>query len=286
MSRHKHHRKNKKRLLRNIVSTILSFVLAMFLGVLLCIISLQFGFFDSDLILSKINESNYYNEVYSELTSNIQTILASKELPEDLVADCITDKRVYINGKQYIDNSLKGNDTIVTVDNINDELYTILENYYTSSGIKIDEVVQSNIESIINDIDSEYIRMIRFQFVDYVKNYKNAYKELLIWFVPTVILLSVIIIGILLKIHKYPHRGVRFTMISLASASIMNLLLPLYCIINKTYNNLNILPDYYGSFLETYTKWSCYAFIYVGAFGFVLSLLLFGGVRILKQNIK
>ena len=284
MSNRKH--RSKKKLIRNTISAILSFVLTLFIAILLCAVSLQFGFFDNDLILSKINESNYYNNVYSELTNNINTILDSKNLPTDLVKECISDKRVYINGKQYINNSLVGKDTVVEVDKINEELETILVDYYESNGIQVDEVVQSSIDSVISDIDSEYMRMIRFQFVDYIKNYKAEYKEIMTWFLPLIIVMSVIIIVVLLKIHRYPHRGVRFTAIALASACLLNMLLPLYCIINKLYDGLNILPKYYCHFLETYIKWSCYAFVYVGAFGIVVAFILFGIMRVLKHNIK
>ena len=95
-----------------------------------------------------------------------------------------------------------------------------------------------------------------------------------------------IIILVLLNVPRYPHRGVRFPAIALVSASVINMLLPLYCIINKMYDGLNILPDYYCNFLETYIKWSCYAFVYVGVFGIVVAFILFGIMRVLKHNIK
>ena len=286
MSKYKHRSKRKKRFIRNTISAILEVVLTMIIAILLCSVSLRFGFFDNDLILSKINESNYYNNVYSELMENINTILDSKDLPADLVKECISDKRVYINGKQYIDNSLEGKDTVVAVDKINEELNVILTDYYESIGMQIDETVQSNINSVINDIDSEYMRMIRFQFVDYIKKYKAAYREAMTFSLPLVAIMSIMIIVVLLKLHRYPHRGVRFTAIALLSASAINMLLPLYCIVNKVYDGLNILPNYYCDFLETYIKWSCYAFVYTGAFGIVVAFILFGVMRVLKHNIK
>ena len=287
MSNHSHHhtRKRKKRI-RNAVSVVLSFVLSIFFAILMCAVALQFGFLDRDMILAKINESNYYNEVYAELTDNIHTILKSKGLPETLLEDCISNKRVYINGKQYIDNGLQGEDTVVELDNIKEEMNKILVSYYEEKQIPVDDKVRDNIDTVINDVCTEYTRMVRFQFVSFIKDYKSMYRNIAIWLLPLLVVLSAVIIFTLLKIHRYPHRGVRYTAISLASASMLNLCLPLYCLINKVYNRLDILPVYYEQFLQSYMENSLWAYVYVGAFGLLLTAILCGGVRVLKHNIS
>lgn len=276
----------KKKIIRNVVCTIFSFLLAVSLFVLLGSIALNFGFFNKEMTLNKINESDYYTNVYKELMDNIGTILKSKEMPEGLLDEVITEKKVYINGKQYINNSLDDKDTILQTEDLTKELTEIFENYYKEKKVKLDNTVKTDITSTVNAVVSEYTRMTRFQFVSYIRQYKQAIGSVLRWLLPVMAIIAIILMVLMLLVVKYRHRGVRFIAISFFAAGGMNLILPVYGLATKWYNHLDISPSYYAGFLGEYFKLSTLSFCYVGCISFVIGLLLLLIVGLLKNQLK
>lgn len=283
-SGHSANRRNNR--IRTCVSVVCSFLLAMFLTVLLGAVAMRFGFFNREMTLNKINESDYYTNVYQELMENLKVIADSKEIPETVVTTVFTEKRVYINGKQFIENSLNNNDTVVERDAVEKELETALRAYYKTKNVQITNAVQSDMDATIQAMTSEYTRMVRFQFVDYIRKYKAAYDSVMKWLLPILAVLSVLLIAVLIKLHRYPHRGVRYIGIGLVSAGLINLILPLVALIQRWYTDLGIQPDYYAEFLADYFKWSLYSFVYTGVISIVLSIGLFIWMRVLKNQIK
>lgn len=276
----------KKKIIRNVVCTIFSFLLMVSLSVMLGSVALYFGFFNKEMTLSKINESDYYTKVYAELMDNLGMILKSKELPDDLLNEVITEKKVYINGKQYIDNSLANKDTVLQTEELTKELTVLLEDYYQKEQVKLDNTVKTDISSTVNAIVSEYSRMTRFQFVSYVRQYKQSVGKVLSWLLPVMAVIAVALIILMLCVVKYRHRGVRFIAISFFAAGGLNLILPVYGLATKWYNHLDISPSYYAGFLSEYFKLSTLAFFYVGCISLVIGLLLLLIVRVLKNQLK
>ena len=276
----------KKKIIRNVVCTIFSFLLAVSLSILLGSVALHFGFFNKEMTLNKINESDYYTKVYAELMDNLGMILESKELPNDLLNEVITEKKVYINGKQYIDNSLANKDTVLQTDELTKELTKLLENYYRGKKVKLDDTVNADIASTVKAVVSEYSRMTRFQFVSYIRQYKQAMGKVLNWLLPVMAVIAVVLTVLMLLVVKYRHRGVRFIAISFFTAGGINLVLPVYGLATKWYNHLDISPSYYAGFLSEYFKLSTLSFFYVGCISFVIGLLLMLIVRVLKNRLK
>lgn len=280
-----HGAKHKKQI-RGMVSIVCSFLLAMFLTVLLAAIAMQFGFFNKGMTLNKINESDYYTNVYEELIENLDTIVDSKGIPRSVLTSIFTEKRVYINGKQFIENSLNNEDTVVSVDKIDEELNTALLEYYKAKNITVTDEIKSDMDATISSINSEYTRMVRFQFVDYIRKYKTVCYSVMQWLIPLLLMLSILLMVVLWKLHRYPHRGIRYIGIALVSAGLINLILPLFAIFKKWYTGFDITPVYYAEFLSDYFKWSLYSFVYTGIISIVISIVLFIWMRILKNQIK
>jgi hypothetical protein len=281
--RMKEHRKRNR--IRILVCVIASFLLSMMLTVVLAAIAIMFGFFNKEMILNKINESDYYTNAYEVLMDNLTVITDSKGLPSDLLEPIFTEKRVYINGKQFIDNSLDDKDTLIVTDTIDQELTDALTEYYKSQGITVDETIETDIAATIASINSEYSRMVRFQFVDYIRRYKAAWVSILRILIPLLLVLSVGMVILLIKIQKYPHRGMRYIGISLLSAGLINLILPLAALVQKWYNRIDVSPEYYSDFLKDYVHWSTNAFVYTGFICVVFSIACFVGMKIMKNRL-
>lgn len=276
----------KKKIIRNVVCTIFSFLLMVSLSILLGSVALYFGFFNKEMTLNKINESDYYTKVYAELMGNLGMILESKELPKDLLDEIVTEKKVYINGKQYINNSLDDKDTVLKTDELSKEMTEALEKYYTQRKVKLDDTVKTDIASTVNAVISEYSRMTRFQFVNYIRQYKQAMQSVLRWLLWVAAVIAIVLMILMLCVVKYRHRGVRFIAISFFAAGGINLILPVYGLATKWYNHLDISPPYYAGFLGEYFKLSTLSFLYVGCISVVVGFVLILIVRLLKNQLK
>lgn len=285
MSKHKH-TSRKKKIIRNVVCTVFSFLMMVCLMILFAFFSLQFGFFNRDTTLSQINASGYYTNVYEELTNNLHTIATSKDLPEDIFDEVITEKRVYINGKQYIENSLKNKDTKLSLTDIEKELKQTLENYYQEQGLSLDDTVTNDVKSTVSAVSSEYSRMTRFQFVNYVRQYKQAVDAVFRWLVPVAAVLALLLMVLLLTVVKYRHRGIRFIAISFFAAGGSFLILPLCALLGHWYEKALVKPEYYSQFLNDYIASGLSSFLYVGVFGMIVGVGLLFLVRMVKNRLK
>lgn len=270
---------------RKVISVIASFLLSMFLVIMAAEIALNFGFFNDSQTLDQINTSGYYDHAYDELRSNVAEILVSKGLPADALKSVITQRRVYIKGKQYIENDLRGKAEKVETDEVKKEIDSTLTDYYKTSGVDKDALKES-----VNDASSavinEYTRIIRFQFVDYIRTWRNQYRSAAKVTFPCSAAAAIILVILLIKIQKYPHRGVRYTGISFAAAGLMCTVYPLYLLLTGGALRHNVTPDYYQSFLNDYITQGLTSFVITGAILLVIGIILAVMVKAMKSRLK
>ncbi|MDF2612050.1 MAG: hypothetical protein K0R92_3524 [Lachnospiraceae bacterium] len=88
----------KMQIMQSIISSIFAFLLSLLFILLFLGTGLAFGLFSDRIILSKVNESNYYNEVHQELNERAEKIITEAGLPSTVLTDVISLERVYIGG--------------------------------------------------------------------------------------------------------------------------------------------------------------------------------------------
>lgn len=277
--------KSKKNTIRNLTSMIFALVLTLLFFFLFLSVGLLFGVFNNRVILNKISESNYYNRVYQELEERSDEIFLSRELPVSLLDDVITLEKVYVSGRNYIENVLQNKEYKIPLTQIEEALEQSISEYMMEEGIEATPEITSGIKELVALISGEYRRSIEFQFINYISIYRKSVYQIMKWIFPLGIVCSGLFIFLLLRLHPYKHRGVRYLASSVLSSSSLIILGSLLLLISGFYNKIQIAPDYYLFFIQGYLKWSAVIYLYIGGMGILIGIVLMGLVRYMKAGV-
>ncbi len=275
----------KKRIMQKGISSTFAFLLTMIFVCLFALTGLYYGVFNNRIILSKVNESNHYNEVYEELQERAQDIMEEAGLPLSLLAETITLERVYIGGKYYIEDTLAGKEPVIQSDKVRTQLEQNINEYLMEEGISRTKELDAGIKEVIDKVEQEYKRGIHFQFINYIAEYKASFMRLFRIGIPILLLLVGTISILLIKLHRYKHSGIRYIAYAMIASSCIVIISSAFLLINKSYERMVQQPDYYNRFLTSYLRWDIQVFMYLGGIGMLLAALLIILVAYLKNNI-
>jgi hypothetical protein len=277
--------KRNKTKLQGFISAIFAFLLTVIFVALFVCIGFMTGVFNDRIILSKVNESNYYNEIHEQLNERAQAIVGKAGLPTSVLKDVITLDRVYIGGKYYIEDTLAGEVAVAKTDKVREDLTRNIEQYLTENEIVQTEELQAGVNEIISNVEQEYKRGIEFQFINYITMYKFQYLNLMKVVIPVLLVLAGILCFFLVRMQKYKHRGVRDISYAMLASSIMTILTSAFLLLTRQYEKVDTSPDYYREFLTVYLNWDIKVFLYLGGIGILISILLINLVGFMKNRI-
>jgi len=275
-----------KSMLRSLINSLFAFLLTLLSVTLILCAGFSVGLFSNKSIIKAINQSNYYNNVYQELSSHMEDVVTAAGLPSSVLTDVITLERVYIGGKNYVDSALRGEEAVIKTDKLQEQLMNNINLYVQNEDIIQSEDLNSGITKVISVVEAEYKDAIQLQFVNDIVEYRLQYHHLIRILVPIVIVLIGILCYFLLRMQKYIHKGVRYIVYALMASSLMTMIVSFYLVITKPYAGMNVLPDYYKKFISAYLHWDLMIFIYIGGIGLTISIALISLISYLKNGIK
>lgn len=276
--------KHKKTKMKTLTSCTFAFLLTLVFFILTVCIGLGIGVFNSKCVINKLNESDYYNHLYEELYKKADEIVLHAGLPETVLKDVITLEKVYAGSSNYAGYTLEGKEPKISTDRIEKKLRDNIGHYLSKQGISRTEQIESGIDEVTDRIQKEYLSAVKLKFINYYTDYQTQFRNLMKIMIPLLILLIGILCFLLLKIHRHKHRGLRYINYALISSSLLVTLAAAGLRINKGYEKLNIVPNYYRDFLELFFKWDIEVFLYIGGLGLVFSGLLIYLTGFLKKR--
>jgi hypothetical protein len=271
---------------KGIIKGIYTFLLTILITVLILLLSVAVSFFNDSVILRKVNESNYYNDIHRELSTKSEELIKKAGFPTSVLEDVITLERVYVDGKNYIEATLQGKEASIQAKRIREELHSKIEQYLKDEKIVITEDLKAGIEVMKAEIEGVYRQGIQLQIMNYIHAYKISYFRWLRVAIPIVIGLIGVLCFFLLWMSKYKHRGVRQISYAAMASSAILILSSGYLLIRKPYRNLEAAPDYYYDFLTTYFQWGNKVIFYMGFMGILVSIILISLVNYMKERMN
>ncbi len=260
--------------MKKLLSCIFSFMLSLSFSALFVLIGLQLSVFNNRLILDQINESGYYYEVQKELDNSASAILEDAGMPTELLSGVITLERVYLDGRNYMEEALAGEPAAPETEKLTNVLKQNIDKYLESNSIERTEEFDTGIDALISSIGQEYERVIQFRFIRYLGEYKIYYRNILIKAFPMILCLAVFLSVLLIRMHRYRHRGIRYITYALTASSCSIAIFSCYLLISKVSNRIVASPDYYKRFITGYFKGNLQVFLYLSGFGILLSIFL------------
>jgi len=268
-----------------ILSGTFTFLLTMTLiGLYICG-GLGFGAFNNQAVLRKVNDSNYYDAVYQELTTSTEKLVTQAGFPAEVLTDVITLDRVYIAGRNYME-AVLGRDTFqIKTDKITDELTDNIYAYLVEEDIVLTEELDNGIDQLVEAVKSQYVNGIQLKFAEDLMQTRNNFLYTMRYIIPILIVIIGILCYFLIRIHIYAHRGVRYITYAVCSSSLLTILAAGYTLMRGAYTGLQIEPLYYKNFIEAYLQWDILVFLYIGGIGMTIAIALISLVSFLKNGI-
>ncbi len=275
-------RKSKKRL-RGIISTILSFLLAVLFTVGSVLVGLYIGFLNENRIIDGLNYKDYYSGVEENFYQNSKDITTPMGLPENVVDGIVDSETIYENIKDYVVAAVNGQTYVFATEDLKTKLEQNVRNYFTSQGWEITSEQEATIPQYTQMIADEYVSCVKVPFVEHFAAVKRIFQKILLIGIPAIVILSAIIIFMLVHMQKWKHRGVRYVVYSSFATMIMVAVPGIAALVSGFYKKINISTEYLYYALVKYISNGLWVFIYLAFVWFAISLALLFLIRFIKK---
>lgn len=275
----------KKEIKEYIVPGIASFILSILLTVMGYLIGTYFGLFNKALVIDAMNKSTYYESVNKYCYTEALDYLYPSNLDESVLENVFTIKNTYNQGKNYLLAVLNGDSYNINTDYVKDTLTSNIEAYIQSNNIPEENIDREGINNLIDHICLIYSKNLSVSFLYYYNSLKAIFRQLIVYGLPALALLSIACLLVILRSNKWLHRSLRFVSYSLLAATIMTSILPLGLLISKKYQQLNVRPVYFSKMLARYLRASLNIYLVVSLILFIGALLIICVIYYKKKSL-
>ena len=275
----------KKQRIRKIVSLVLSYLLSLVMLAIFIVIGIFAGVFNDDVILERLNRSNYYANIYRTISNNVDSIILPTGLDSSVLDGVITERMVYIGAKKTIEGAIKGETVSIDTIQIKNRLQENILEYVEENNIAFSKEQQEGMEILSAEVSKEYIRMMNFSFIKYYTSYKAQFLTTAKFMIILLLVFAAMIIVAILALYRYKHQGIRYIAYSVLAASLMVSIVPVIILVSENYRKLNVTPKYFYEFMVSYLQWDITVFTYIGGIGAIVFAGLLLLIRFMKQAV-
>lgn len=277
--------KRNRSKIRVLISSVFAFILTLLIVILFVCLGFSFGVFNNRSIINKLDESNYYNQIYNDYNQNAEELVQKSGFPVKIVQESLTFDRVYVGGLNYVKSILAGEEAQINTIKLHNDLVDGINRYLTEQGVVRTEELNAGIEGLVFELENSFVSSIQLKFADYYMEYKSEFTDLMKVIMPVDIILIGILCFFLIRMHRFKHRGLRYINYAMISSSCMTLLSAAYLLISKKYNKIDAAPEYYQKFIAAYLKWDITVFLYIGGIGLIIALFLVSLTGYLRKKV-
>lgn len=270
----KHTSKTNKKRVRTVVSFMLSFLIAMDLLIMFSAVGLYLGLFSTNALFGALDKSGYYDKVYDTFMDKSNEILKTSSLPEDIIANIVTEQQMSMDTKKSIEKEFKGSiyelDTTQMEQSIKDNINRYIEQ------TQIQGVTEEGMKALTTSIVTQYKQLVSFPFTSYYLKYQAIYHKLFYFVFGFTLFAAIVMTAILVAIQRWKHRGLRYAVHGIMGAAIMITVLPAALLISNVFSKLQISPVYFKDFIISFLQWNLSIFLYMGlALVILYAIMLF-----------
>ncbi len=277
--------KRKKSKIRIVINNTFACILTLLIVILYLSLGFSFGVFNDRSILSKLDESQYYDMVYDNYYENAVKMLQESGFPKQVLEEAVPFDKIYVGGKNYVNNILAGEAAQINTIKLRNALTDSFNRYLTEQGIVRTNELNTGIEVLISELENNYVDSIQLQFVNYYKEYKSKFLDLMKIAIPLDLILIGLLCFFLIRMHRFKHRGMRYINYASIASSCLILVTAIYLLLIKKYMAIDVNPKYYQKFLTAYFKWDIIVFLYIGGSGLTISAFLITLTGYLRKKV-
>jgi hypothetical protein len=273
-----------KERLRVIISAISSFLLSLALLALTVLIVIQWSGFSRSSFYKNMSAHNYYDNVLSNIYEEAESITLPTGLPVSVLEDIYTSDGIVKDVNGYIDASFLGETYLAETDEVADKLMANIRIYLNREGIITDDDQEANLKLYIDTIVFEYSKLAQMPLLSSFVKARNIYRQIFTISMIVCVVTAFICLFIILNLHLWLHRGIRYVVYAINATGLMSGILPLIALQSGFYKRIHLSPEYFYNFFTEYVSNILKSFLAVSVLWFTISAILIIVIGILKKR--
>ena len=200
---------------RDVLFSVLSFILALFLFLNSLCILISVFVFNKNVWLDQMNASNYYSDKTDEIKNKLVNLGNASGLPAEFFDRVVDSIQVSNDTENYLDAYFNGSNDLIDTTAFKQTFYTQLDEYVKEKNAKIDD---SNVDYLVKNAEHIYARSLEIPLFYRLFFFFFSLKGWLPVVIAVISALSLAIVLILLFGNKWKHRAFKYYYYACAGA--------------------------------------------------------------------
>lgn len=199
--------KSVKKKVRNVVFSVLSFVLALFLFMnMICVFTIAYAV-NENAWIDLMNASNYYADKTEEIKNKLIVLGNAGGLKPEFFENVVDSIQVTNDTRAYMDAYFHGNDDVIDHTAFRQNFKSELERYIKENNAKADD---TNVEYLVDTAEIIYSGSLEIPLFKSLSDYFKSVGRIAPIIITVLSLLSLVIVLILLFGNKWKHRAFKY----------------------------------------------------------------------------
>ena len=277
------------KIFKNIVSIILAFLLMASILLTVAVQIVSSTILNKDYILGKLEEANYYNNVYEQIKDSLAGYIGPSGLDEEVLENIYTREQVKEDINLIINNIYENKNDKINTEDIKEKLQNNIE-ASVGSGLLTKEN-KNSIEDFIDKIADEYVQNISHDpYFEKVGTIINKAKDMvgkvegIIIFVPIILAVVILLLNI-----KQISSAVRFISISILTSGVIGIALKLFIETKINISNILIINDSFSEVIKNVINSilnNINTMSIIGIIGSIVLIVLTNVIKVNRQTIE
>ena len=277
------------KIFKNIISIILAFLLMLSILLTVALQIVSSTILNKDYILGKLDEANYYNNVYEQIKDSLAGYIGPSGLDEEVLENIYTREQVKEDINLIINNIYENKNDKINTEDIKEKLQNNIE-ASVGSGLLTKEN-KNSIEDFIDKIADEYVQNISHDpYFEKVGTIINKAKDMvgkvegIIIFVPIILAVVILLLNI-----KQISSAVRFIAISILTSGVIGIALKLFIETKINISNILIINDSFSEVIKNVINSilnNINTMSIIGIIGSIVLIVLTNVIKVNRQTIE
>ena len=277
------------KIFRYIISIILAFLLMISILLTVALQIVSSTILNKDYILGKLDEANYYNNVYEQIKDSLAGYIGPSGLDEEVLENIYTREQVKEDINLIINNIYENKNDKINTEDIKEKLQNNIE-ASVGSGLLTKEN-KNSIEDFIDKIADEYVQNISHDpYFEKVGTVINKVKDMIgkvegiIIFVPIILAVVILLLNI-----KQISSAIRFIAISILTSGVIGIALKLFIETKINISNILIINDSFSEVIKNVINSilnNINTMSIIGIIGSIVLIVLTNVIKVNRQTIE
>lgn len=277
------------KIFKYIISIILAFLLMLSILLTVALQIVSTTILNKDYILGKLDEANYYNNVYEQIKDSLAGYIGPSGLDEEVLENIYTREQVKEDINLIINNIYENKNDKINTEDIKEKLQNNIE-ASVGSGLLTKEN-RNSIEDFIDKIADEYVQNISHDpYFEKVGTVINKVKDMIgkvegiIIFVPIILAVVILLLNI-----KQISSAIRFIAISILTSGVIGIVIKVFLETKINISNILIINDSFSEVIKNVINSilnNINTMSIIGIIGSIVIIVLTNIIKVNRQTIE